>query len=180
MSDETKNAVEMTDLYTKDRIRVGSPQPRSAKTPDGLCRLITHLCIFDSAGRMLIQKRQPWKKRLPGLWDVSVSGAVVSGEGSREAAVREAREELGLSFAPDELTFALSVYGRGRIDDLYTVTRDVDTGALTLLYDEVAAAKTASKEEIFQMVSDGVFVPFRRELLEMIFVMKDGSGVLSE
>ncbi len=41
-----------------------------------------------------------------GLWDFSCSGKVEEGETMREAAVREAGEELGITINPDNLRFA--------------------------------------------------------------------------
>ncbi|RJU85532.1 MAG: NUDIX domain-containing protein [Candidatus Poseidoniales archaeon] len=56
----------------------------------------THLLVFDSGGRVLLQKRSIQKDTFPGRWDSSVSGHVDSGESYDQCVVREASEEIGI------------------------------------------------------------------------------------
>ena len=64
--------MEIFDLYTADRERTGLTMVRGEKTPEGLYRLVVHVCVFSPEGRMLIQRRQPFKRGWSGMWDVSV------------------------------------------------------------------------------------------------------------
>ena len=63
----------------------------------GLRHRAVHVLIFDSAGRVYLQKRSSGKDVAPGAWDSSCSGHVDAGEDHDAAAVRELCEELGLS-----------------------------------------------------------------------------------
>lgn len=45
-----------------------------------------------------------------GLWDFSCSGKVEEGETMTSAAVREAKEELGISLSSDKLQFAVLIH----------------------------------------------------------------------
>ena len=56
--------MELFDLYTRDRVKTGRTMVRGDKVPEGLYRLVVHVCIFDPEGRMLIQQRQPFKRLL--------------------------------------------------------------------------------------------------------------------
>jgi isopentenyl-diphosphate delta-isomerase type 1 len=56
-----------------------------------------HVLVFDSGGRIFLQKRSMTKDTFPGAWDSSASGHVDSGEDYDACAVRELREELGLT-----------------------------------------------------------------------------------
>jgi isopentenyl-diphosphate delta-isomerase type 1 len=58
-----------------------------------------HILVFDSAGRIFLQKRSMKKDMSPGLWDSSCAGHVDAGEDYDSAAVRELGEELGISVA---------------------------------------------------------------------------------
>ncbi len=58
---------------------------------------VVHVLVFDSRGRLLLQKRALTKDVAPGRWDTSVGGHVSPGEEIREAALREAEEELGIT-----------------------------------------------------------------------------------
>lgn len=170
--------LERYDLYTKDGRQTGKTAVRGERPPEGCCRLIVHVCIFGPDGRMLIQRRQPWKHSFPGLWDISVSGSVMAGEDSISAIVREIREEIGLDIGADELSLAVTMHGERRIDDVYILNKDVDTDALTLGEDEVAEVKWADMDEIESMTAAGVFVAYRREWMRLLFSIRDGGGAI--
>ncbi len=61
-----------------------------------LIQAVVHLHLFDSEGRMYLQKRAASKDIFPGRWDTSVGGHVTPGETPDQAIRREAREELGI------------------------------------------------------------------------------------
>ena len=56
---------------------------------------IVYLWIITN-GKILIQQSSFNKKSNPGLWDCAVAGHVLAGENSKEAILREAKEELNL------------------------------------------------------------------------------------
>lgn len=62
----------------------------------------TDVLLFDTKGRILLQKRSLTKDSNPGLWTVSASGHVSKDETYEQAAHRELYEELGVR---TELTF---------------------------------------------------------------------------
>ncbi len=55
-----------------------------------------HVLVFDSAGRVFLQKRSLLKDLSPGLWDSSCSGHLDAGEDYDAAALRELGEEIGV------------------------------------------------------------------------------------
>ena len=65
----------------------------------GLMHRATHVLVFNGRGEIFLQKRSMTKDRHPGVWDSSASGHVDTGEGYDACAVRELREELGLTTA---------------------------------------------------------------------------------
>jgi len=62
----------------------------------GLWHRAAHILVFDTAGRVFLQKRSMKKDLSPGLWDSSCSGHVDAGEDYAAAAVRELGEEIGV------------------------------------------------------------------------------------
>ena len=165
--------MEQFDLYTADREKTGRTMVRGESTPEGFYRLVVHICIFDSRGRMLIQQRQPFKRGWSNLWDVSVGGCAVAGDSSREAAVRELREELGLSVDLTGIRPALTISFRHGFDDYYLIRRDADLSELTLQYEEVQAVRWASREEILGMIDEGSFIPYEKGLIELLFHLQN-------
>ena len=129
--------MELFDLYTVDRVKTGRTMVRGTPVPEGLYRLVVHVCLFNARGEMLIQRRQPFKEGWPDKWDVSVGGSAIAGETSRRAAERETREELGLSIDLKDAHPALSVYWDQGFDDYYTLTTAFELSQLRLQYEEV-------------------------------------------
>lgn len=80
-----------------ERDEVIDHQPRSEVHCLGLLHRAVHVLVFDARGKVFLQKRSMKKDRQPGLWDSSASGHVDSGEDYDACAVRELREEIGLS-----------------------------------------------------------------------------------
>ncbi len=88
--------------------RVIGQRTRSEIHGLGLRHRAVHLLVFDTAGRLFLQKRSDFKDINPGLWDSSAAGHVNAGETYDECVVREMREELGVSCKlPPELLFRL-------------------------------------------------------------------------
>lgn len=50
--------------------------------------------LYDTAGRVYLQRRAHTKKLYPGRWDLSSTGHVLAGESREHAALRELNEEL--------------------------------------------------------------------------------------
>ena len=66
-----------------------------------------HVLVFDSRGRVFLQKRSMAKDSSPGCWDSSCSGHLDSGEDYATAALRELEEEIGVRVFPERLVFQL-------------------------------------------------------------------------
>src|SRR5215510_5585248 len=62
----------------------------------GLMHRAVHVLVFNSEGKVFLQKRSMTKDRQPGLWDSSASGHLDVGESYDDCALRELREEIGL------------------------------------------------------------------------------------
>src|SRR5215471_7635196 len=80
-------------------------KPRNEVHRLGLMHRAVHVLVFNSRGEIFLQKRSMKKDRQPGVWDSSASGHLDSGEDYDACAVRELREEIGLSLsaAPQRL-----------------------------------------------------------------------------
>lgn len=57
---------------------------------------VIHLHVFNTKGELYLQKRSATKDIQPNKWDSSVGGHIDLGETPEIAALREAREEIGL------------------------------------------------------------------------------------
>ncbi len=168
--------MELFDVYDKERNLTGKTLERGKPVPEGCYRMVVHICIFNSDGKMLIQQRQPFKHSWSGMWDLSVGGSSVAGDTSLSAAIRETGEELGIRLSPDELRRVLTIQTKGIFDDIYIVNKNVDETALTLQAEEVAQVKWADIYEIKKMTAEKIFIPYHEALIDLLFFMKNNDG----
>ena len=173
-----KDKEELWDVYDLHRNKTGKLLPRGERLLEGEYHLPVHACVFNAEGKMLIQKRQPFKRGWSGLWDITVGGSAVAGESSQEASMREMREEIGLSLDLSSVRPHLTVQFNEGFDDVYLIKKDVDPSTLSLEYEEVEAVKWATLDEIFSMMDEGTFIPYQRHLISLFFDMKDAYGAL--
>lgn len=171
--------MELFDLYTKDRLPLNQTMNRGEQTPDGCYRLVVHVCIFNSSGEMLIQQRQPFKKGWPDMWDLSCGGSVISGEDCRTAAEREVAEELGAAISLEDTRPVLTIHFDEGFDDIYVITKDIQLSEICLQPEEVQAVKWASLEEILAMIDSGEFVPYHKDLIGLLFFMRNHRGTFT-
>ncbi|MBM3847456.1 MAG: NUDIX domain-containing protein [Verrucomicrobia bacterium] len=80
-----------------ERDEVVASSPRSEVHRLGLLHRAVHVLVFNSRGHLFLQKRSMLKDSCPGLWDSSASGHLDRGEDYDACAVRELREEIGLT-----------------------------------------------------------------------------------
>jgi isopentenyldiphosphate isomerase len=82
-----------------ERDEVIGRAPRREVHARGLLHRSVHVLVFNARGEVFLQKRSMKKDRQPGVWDSSASGHLDAGEDYDACAVRELREEIGLSLA---------------------------------------------------------------------------------
>ena len=165
--------MELWDIYDENRVKKAGLMRRGEPIKDGDYHLVVHVCVFDRGGRMLIQKRQPFKSGFSGLWDVTVGGSAVAGDTSRTAAERELYEEIGIRIDLSGVRPHFSVNYDHGFDDFYLVETDgYDVSSLRLQYEEVERVKWATEEEVVAMLRRGEFIPYYEHLLRLLFAMR--------
>lgn len=168
--------MEPVDLYDENRIPLGRTAERHESKEPGTYRTVIHVCLFDSRGRLLIQRRTMNKSIWPGRWDVSVGGGVDAGETSRQAAEREFREELGCPLDLTGVRPSVTVNFPEGFDDFYLVEQDLELSDLTLQADEVSQVRWVDLPELEAMSADGRFIPYPKGFLRFLFEMRQQFG----
>lgn len=74
---------------------------------NGWPRRVVRVFVFDTDGKMLLQKRSSTMRSYANVWDNAAGGHVDVGENASEAAQREMQEEIGLDL---ELTEVVSAF----------------------------------------------------------------------
>lgn len=168
--------MELFDLYDADRLPLHKTAVRGGGVPENCYHIVIHVCMFNSRGEMLIQKRQKNKANWPDLWDLSVGGTVSAGERSGIGAERELHEELGIDLPLRDMRPYLTIHYDTGFDDIYVLTHDIEISELKLQKEEVQEAKWASCAEIEAMLNAEQFVPYRKELIRLLFALRSGRG----
>jgi isopentenyldiphosphate isomerase len=96
-------ADELIDILN-DNLTVVKTCLKSEAHKNGWFHASVHIWFYTSKGEVLIQKRAKNKNTFPDLWDVSVAGHITSGEDVIVSAIREIKEEIGVSVTSIELT----------------------------------------------------------------------------
>ena len=143
---------EYWDLYDADRKPLGRSIKRGDAFAEGEYYVCCEVWVRNSEGKFLVTQRHPDKKA-GGLWEFT-GGGVRAGETTRQAAVRELYEELGVHADESELSL-LEVYRHKKyFMDIFVVRRDIDVNTLTLQPEEVVDAKWVSGEELLRMIEE--------------------------
>lgn len=92
-----------------ERDEVVGQAPRPEVHARGLRHRAVHVLVFNHRGEVFLQKRSQLKDTAKGKWDSSSSGHLETGEAYDACAVRELREEIGLTVAePPARVFKLA------------------------------------------------------------------------
>lgn len=144
---------EYFDLYTADRRKLGRKIQRGAPIPHGEYHIVVQIMTVNSRGEILLTQRVP-EKTSGGRWECS-GGCAISGETSREAAVRELYEETGIRALPSEISLEWTMVTDSMLRDFYIVHKNVGLERLVLQSEEVCAAKWVSFERLSEMAANG-------------------------
>lgn len=162
---------EKLDIYDENKSLVGRTHPRGIPRADGDFCLVVHVLVQNSDGMFFITKRAH-KHYLPDFWE-NTGGAVIAGETSLKAAMREFNEETGFTLIPKfgELLFTDKVVKSGWscFMDNWLFRQDFDIADFVPQEGETVAARWATLEEIITLHKNNEFVPFAETGLDGYF-----------
>ena len=149
----------------------GRATRRECHSGSMLLHPVVHLHIFDSTGRLYMQRRSMSKEIQPGKWDTAVGGHVDDGETIEEALRREVREELGISdFEPQHLfTYLFQSSIEREMVHAYRTTYE---GTIVVDPVEIDEGRYWTIEEIQSHLGKGVFTPnFEQEFAKLLHLL---------
>ena len=150
---------EVWDIYNESREKTGCLLQRGKPIPKGCYHLVVSAWIMNSQGQYLLSQRHP-DKQYPLYWECT-GGSILAGESSLTGAIREVKEELGITLDP---TRAKLIYQtrRDSTQDFYDVWlfhEDVELAAIRLQQSEVVNVKWVDWSELLDMFRSGKLHP---------------------
>ena len=94
---------EYIDIADKNGDLTGKAELKSIIHQKGLYHHTAHIWLYTEKGEILLSQRSASKSICPLMWDVSVAGHVDSGESILDGAIRECKEEIGLTLREADL-----------------------------------------------------------------------------
>lgn len=151
---------ELWDIYDKNRIKSGKIVERGRKMRQDEYHIVVHVWIKNSKNEFLISKRTP-NKSYPNMWECTGGSAIV-GEDSYDAAIREAKEEMGVDLSKCNGRMILS-YTRQHYDfpdfcDVWLFYSDLSIEDVTYQEGETCDATWANENTINKMIEDREFI----------------------
>lgn len=147
--------MEYWEIYNRFRQKTEKVHKRGYPLNDGDYHIVVHIWIRNSSGEYLIQKRAETCSVLPGLWAVT-GGSAILGESSKEACLRETKEELGIDLKSPNLAFTLIRHNNFR--DVWLAKEDIELGDIKMQAEEVSEVAYATKEEIYELAAQNNFM----------------------
>lgn len=158
---------EIWDVLDANRQPTGRTHRRGDWLPEGDYHLVVHVWIQNSKGEFLLTRRTP-NKGYPNMWECT-GGSALSGDDSLSAAMREVREETGLTVSPENGSCILRLKRDDNFCDIWLFRQDFDLDDVVFQPNETCGACFASEAEVRRMQDNGALVPF--SYLEDLFAL---------
>lgn len=153
------NADELWDVYDENRNLTGRTQRRGDALESGDFHLVVYVMIQNSEGKFLLTKRSP-NKGFPNMWETT-GGSALAGDDSLAAAMREVKEETGLTLNPELGQCILQCKGENFFGDYWLFRQDFDLSEVVLQEGETCDKMFADEQTIRTMHKEGAFIPCR-------------------
>ncbi len=152
------SADEIWDVYDEKRNKTGRLHRRGDPLNNGDYHLVVHIWIRNSRGEYLITKRAAHKE-FPNMWE-STGGSALAGDDSLSAAIREVKEEVGLSLDADRGQIIHSYMREDGFVDVWLFEQDFDLSDVVLDPNETVDKMYASPDKITELIAEGKFYKF--------------------
>lgn len=157
--------MEYIDIVNSKGERLGLQKTKAEVHRDGDWHKTVHIWCINGKEEVLMQRRAADKVNFPNFWDISVAGHVDNGEHPIESALREVKEEIGISVAEEDLHYLGTVpqqfilhegtYIDNELCVIYLVTLNKELSELTMQTEELSALDWVPLTTLKQWVTEG-------------------------
>ena len=157
------------DIYDSERRPTGRTHVRGVPVPKGDYHLVIRAWVMRNDGKILLSKRHP-DKPYGNYWECT-GGAVAAGEDTLTGAIREVREEVGLTVDREHAVLLQTGRGNECFFDIYLFQQDIQD-EVVYQPEEVIDAKWVNRSEYEEMERAGLIIPGMTPLYEYIDFFK--------
>ena len=163
---------EKLDLYSRDREPLNKTITRGDQIKFDEYFIVVLAIIINRKNEILLTKRSMNKMIAPGLWECS-AGSVISGETSKEAVLREVKEEVGLDLNNSNYEFIDSFYEEGNaIFDIWFFMKDFIIEDIVLDNNEVDKAILLKLKDLESFINNNEITNSLIEVLNICKIKK--------
>lgn len=147
--------MELWDGYFKDGSPAGIILIRGNPVPKGIYHLACDVIVRHVDGTILLMKRDESKETSPGLYEATAGGAALKGESKEACALRELREETGITATKLTELFQTVDEEKRTIFVNYLCETDCDKNDVTLQNGETCGYKWVTANELAEEIKKG-------------------------
>ena len=159
--------MEWLDIVDMDGNPTGEVGERTQARRKGIWHRASHVWLvrkYDQEIQVLLQKRSRNKDSYPGCYDTSSAGHIPAGSGYEESALRELKEELGVTASEEELhlcgrrviyhdeEFHGEMFVDRQISKVYFIWKDLEEKDFTIQKEELESVKWMEIGQCINMV----------------------------
>lgn len=155
-----KGNIEIWDAYGANENKLEYSLFRDEPVPDGVYHIVVEVYVFSRNGKVLITQRAK-NKTYPLKWE-NTGGSILKGESPLQGAVRELKEETGITAEEEQLCFAYTEVRHPPIYKCFVALVEGDE-QITLQEGETVDYKWLKYDEFLEFIKTDDFVPKIRD-----------------
>ena len=149
---------ELWDVYDAECRKTGAVHLRKDPLGEGEYHLCVHVWMKNSRGEYLLTRRSE-RKSYAGMWEAT-GGSVAAGEDSLTSALREVKEETGLTLDAEKGRILFTYGGDHFFCDVWLFEQDFDLGDVVLQEEETCGVMYADRAKIEELMAEDRLAPF--------------------